>query len=240
MEEAYSIRDGVFHKHALCIACDQLYVGLGTVGQEDSGLIVPQVLEVELSEDLSMDLDFLFVDSGGLEFAGRHVQGDPAPRGGGQLGDLFEHGSRAPSKGNEGDAHLIQAGQVFQGGEAGIEDQMGGELSMGLSPESNETKDLLGFFSFSDIGIGIAESASFGIVCEKDQDAGLPPASCRDIMALHNRMFPIIGNGMEIQVEGISSQEAVPLELFVPEGKESQRGLALDGAGVLGKVALLR
>jgi hypothetical protein len=115
---------------------------------------------------------------------------------------------------------------------------MGGELSVGFFPEGNEAKDLLRFFPLSNIGVGITESTSVGIMCEKDQDAGLAPASSRDIVALYHWMLPIIGHGMEIQVKGVSSQEAVPLELFVPKGKESQCRLALDRAGVFGKVTL--
>lgn len=233
MEEANGVGDGVLHKHALGIACDEFHEGSGIVGQEDSRLVVPQILDVKLSEELAMDEDFLFVDPGCLEFACRHVQGDPAPGGGRQLGDLFEHGRRPSSKGDEGNAHLVQSCQVFQGGQAGIEDQMGGEFAVGFFPESDEAKNLLGFFPLSDIGVGIAESASVGIVGEKNQDAGLSPASSRDIVALYYRVLPIVGDGMEIQVKGVAGQEAVPLELLVPEGKEPQRRLALDGTGVL-------
>jgi len=233
VEEANGVGDGVLHKHALGIACDELYEGSGIVGQKDSRLVVPQVLDVELSEELAMDLDFLFVDLGCLEFACRHVQGDPTPGRGRQLGDFFEHRRGASSKGDEGDAHPIQSRQVFQGGQAGIENQMGGQIAVCFFPESNEAKNLLGFFSLSNIGVGIAESTSVGIVCEKDQDAGLPPASSGDIVALYHRVLPIVGDGMEIQVKGVASQKAVPLELLVPESKEPQCCLALDRAGVL-------
>jgi hypothetical protein len=113
------------------------------------------------------------------------------------------------------------------------------EFAVGLFPESDEAKDLLSFFPLSDIGVGIAESASVGIVGEKNQDAGLSPASSRDIVALYYRVLTIVGDGMEIQVKGIAGQEAVPLDLLVPEGKEPQCRLALDGVGILGKVALL-
>lgn len=239
MKEADGIGDRIFHKHALGIACDELYVGLGIVGQKDSRFVMPQVLDVELSEELPTNLDFLFVDLGCLEFSCGNVQGDPAPGGGGQLGDLFEHGSGASSKGNEGDAHLIQADEVWQGGQAGIEDQMRRQLSVGLFPEGNEAKDLLCFFSFSNIGVGIAESATVGIVCEKNQDAGLASASGRDIVAFYHRVLPVVGNGMEIQIKGVAGQEAVPLELLMPQGKEPQSCLALDRAGVLREVAFL-
>ncbi len=239
MEEADGIGDGVLHKHALGVACDELYEGSGIVGQEDSRLVVPQILDIELPEGLAMDEDFLFVDLGCLEFARRHVQGDPAPGGGREMGDLFEHGGGSSSKGDEGNAHPVQACQIFQGGQAGIEDQMGREFAVGLFPESDEAKDLLGFFPLSDIGVGITESASVGIVGEKNQDAGLSPASSRDIVALYYRVLTIVGDGMEIQVKGVAGKKAVPLELLVPEGKESQCRLALDGAGILGKVALL-
>ena len=180
-----------------------------------------------------MNLDFLFVDFGCLEFACRHIQGDPTPGGGGQLGNLFKHGRRSSSKGDEDDTHLVQACQVCQGGQAGIEDQMGGQLAVSLFPEGNEAKELLGFFPLSNIGVGIAESASVGVVCEKNQDAWLAPASGRDIVALYHRVLPIIGEGMEIQIKGVAGQKAVALELLMPEGKEPQCRLTLDWAGVL-------
>jgi len=238
VEEANGIGDRVLHKHALGVTCDEFYVGLGIVGQKDSRFVMPQVLDVELPEELPTNVGFLFVDLGCLEFSCGNVQGDPAPGGGGQLGDLFEHGSGAFSKGNEFDAHPVQADEVCQGGEAGIEDQVRGELSVGLFPEGNEAKDLLCFFSFSNIGVGIAESATVGIVCEKNQDAGLAPASGRDIVAFYHRVLPIVGNGMEIQIKGVAGQEAVPLELLMPQGKEPQSCLALDRAGILREVAL--
>jgi len=132
----------------------------------------------------------------------------------------LEHARGASSKGNEGDAHPVQARQVFQGGQAGIEDEMSRDFAVGLFPEGNEAKNLLGFFSLSNIGVGIAESASVGIVGEKNQDAGLAPASSRDIVALYHRVLPIVGDGVKIQVKGVTGQEAVPVELLVPEGKE--------------------
>lgn len=233
MEKPNGIGDGVLHEHALGIACDELCEGLGIVGQKDSRFVVPQVLDVELSEELSVNLDFLFVDLGGLEFACRHIQGDPAPGGGRQLGDLFDHGGGASSKSDEGDSHPIQARQVFQGSQAGIEDEMSRDFAVGLFPEGNEAKDLPGFFSLSNIGIGIAESAAISIVGEKNQDAGLAPASSRYIVALYHRVLPVVGDGVKIQVKGVTGQEAVPVELLVPEGKEPQGCFALDGAGVL-------
>lgn len=233
MEKANGVGDGVLHKHALGIACDELCEGLGIVGQKDSRFVVPQVLDVELPEELSVNLDFLFVDLGGLEFACRHIQSDPAPGGGRQLGDLFEHGGGASSKSDESDSHPVQARQVFQGGQAGIEDEMSRDFAVGLFPEGNEAKDLLGFFSLSNIGIGIAKSASVGIVGEKNQDAGLAPASGRDIVTLYHRVLPIVGDGVKIQVKRVTGQEAVSVQLLVPEGKEAQGCFALDGAGVL-------
>ena len=112
---------------------------------------MPQILDVELAEQLAVDEDLLFVNPGCAEFAGGNIEGDPTPGGGRQLGDLFEHGWGSSSKGDEGDAHLIQACQICQGGQAGIKDQMGGRLAMGLLPEGNEPKDLLRFFAFTQI-----------------------------------------------------------------------------------------
>ena len=82
MEEANGVGDGVLYKHTLSIACDELDERLGIVGQKDSGLVVPQILDIDLPEKLAMDLDLSFVDPGCLEFACRNVQGDPAPGGG--------------------------------------------------------------------------------------------------------------------------------------------------------------
>lgn len=192
-----------------------------------------QILDVELPEELAMDLDLLFVDPGCLELARRDIQGDCSPSRGGQVFDLFEHSRGASAQGDEGDAHPIETRQVWQGGQPGIEDQMGGQLAVGLFPEGNEAKDLLCFFSFADIGVGIAESASVGIMGEKNQDAGLPPAARRNIVALYNGMLPIVGHGMEIKVKGVAGQKGLSLKLLVPEGKQPQGGLAVGWTGVL-------
>jgi len=233
VEEANGIGNGVFDEHALSISGDEFYGGAGIVGEQNGGLVVPEVLDIELTKELALDVNLLLINSGGFKFAGRNIQRDLTPGGSGQLGDLLEHRRGSSSEGDEGNVHLIQSCQVGQRGQPRVEDQMGGQFPMGFSPEGDEAKDLLCFFPFSNIGVGIAEGSPIGIVGEKNQDAGLASASSRDVVALDHRVFPIVGDGMEIQVKGVAGQKAVPLELLVPEGKEAQGGLALDAAGVL-------
>ena len=211
-------------------AVTRVFSAKGREMQRSLPLLVSDLL---MAEELAADVGLLFVNPGCLEFAGGNIQSDPAPGRGRQLGDLFEHGRGSSSKGDEGNPHLIQSCQVCQGGQTGIENQMGGRLAMGLLPKGNEAKDLLRFFSLSNIGVGIAKGTPIGIVGKKDQDAGLSPASGRDIVAFHHGMLPIVRDGMEIQVKGVAGQKAVTLELLVPEGKEAKGCFALDAAGVL-------
>jgi hypothetical protein len=41
---------------------------------------------------------------------------------------------------------------------------MAGQLSVGALPERDEVEDLLGFFAFAQIGIGVTEGAASGVL----------------------------------------------------------------------------
>lgn len=79
---------------------------------------------------------------------------------------------------------------------------MAGRLSVGTLPERDEVEDLLGFFAFAQIGIGVTEGAASGVLSQEGEDTGLAAAACRYEMALDDGIFAVVGDRMEVQVEG--------------------------------------
>jgi len=127
------------------------------VGEQDRGFIVAQILNEQLAEGAAGQRNLLIEDAGSFEFAGGDVEFDGAPSRTRQQHDLFHQLGRPSAESDKGNPHLVQPCQVGVGGEAGIEDQMAGQLSVGALPERDEVEDLLGFFAFTQIGIGVTE-----------------------------------------------------------------------------------
>jgi len=71
----------------------------------------------------------------------------------------------------------IQLSETLMGGEFGIEDEMPRWLAMLASPELDEAKNLVGFLSFTDVCIRIAEHLAIGVLREEGKDTGLASAS---------------------------------------------------------------
>src|ERR1022692_2667368 len=92
---------------------------------------------------------------------------------------------------------------------------------MGAFPKVDELKDLLAFLAFAQIGIGVAEDVAAGILGQEHQDAGLAATAHGHVMPLHQRVFSVIGDRMKVQVEGLSGQEIMPMDCFVPGAQEA-------------------
>jgi hypothetical protein len=91
-------RQGVLHEHSLCIACDEFLDGRGTlIGDEDGGLVVPEVFNEELAIDMLRDRDWLLEGARGAKPA-RHVfKFDDTPCGGQKGSRLGKKRGAAPS-----------------------------------------------------------------------------------------------------------------------------------------------
>src|SRR2546422_233792 len=97
---------------------------------------------------------------------------------------------------------------------------MTGKLAVSALPKSDELENLLSFLAFAQIRIGVAEHVAARILSEKHQHAGLAAATGRDIVPFNQRVFPVEGYGMKIQIEGFSGQEFASLDAVVPSRQE--------------------
>jgi hypothetical protein len=66
------------------------------------------------------------------------------------------------------------------------------EFAVGSFPEGDEPKDLFRLIPLEEIGVGIAEGPSLGILRQKDENAGLPTAAGGDIVALDYGCFAVV------------------------------------------------
>src|SRR6266508_195533 len=106
-------------------------------------------------------------------------------------------------------------------------------------PEVDEAEDFFGLLALADVGIGVAEGPSLGILGKKGQDTGLAAATHRDVMALEYRVVAGVRDGVEIEVEGIAGKEVLPFHELMPGGEQTGILGGVDTRGILGKKALL-
>jgi hypothetical protein len=83
---------------------------------EDQGRLVAAELDGELAEDAAFDRDWVFVVAGGLVRAGA-VQPGLRPGAGRQSLERLDQLRIARAQRDEGDAHLVELGEVLVGRE---------------------------------------------------------------------------------------------------------------------------
>jgi hypothetical protein len=76
------------------------------------------------------------------------------------------------------------------------------------------------------------------ILGQEDQNAGLAAAASRDVVPLHQGMFPIVGNRMKIQIERFSGQEVGGVDRLVPGAQKASRLAVAQARGILREKAL--
>src|SRR3989304_5212264 len=111
---------------------------------------------------------------------------------------------------------------------------------VGALPEVNEMEDLLGLFALAEIRVGIAEGVPLGILGQEGEYTLLPPAPHRHVVALDDGMLPVIGAGVEIEIEGAARKEVGALDGLLPGGQELGGNRVIDPRRGLREVAPLR
>ena len=156
------------------------------------------------------DADPALEDAGPAVDASDIGEGDPAPR----LRRLGEqgrnHARRSPAQRQEGDAHGVEPGQVGIGGQAAVEDQFGRQHPGPCTPGLDETQNLVVLPVLAHAGVGIGEDPGVGIAGEEGENALLAPAALRDIVLLDERVIAVIGDGMEVEIEGPPAAKVDP------------------------------
>ena len=85
---------------------------------------------------------------------------------------------------------VVEPSQVGVGREPGVEDQVRGAAAVGALPEGDEAEDLLGLLALAEVGVGVAEGVALGILGQEGEDAGLPAAAHRHVVALDDGCSP--------------------------------------------------
>jgi hypothetical protein len=200
---------------------------------------VAEILDEELAEDALSRTSLLLVDRRSAIFAVGHVQGDGTPWRGRQVVDLGEQLGCAPARGEEGDASGIEPIEALVGGELRIEDQMLRRTAVLALPERDEAKDLFGFFTLADVGIGVAEDLAVGVLGQEGENAGLATAAFGQIMGLDQRMLAELRHGMKVEIERLAAQQVLAGHPGVPQRKQAQDVLRGDARGIFRQKALL-
>src|SRR3989441_10383773 len=112
-------------------------------------------------------------------------------------------------------------------------------LAVGALPEGDETEDLFRLLSLADIGVGVAEGPPLGVLGQEGQDTGLAARARGNVVTLEDRVVAVVGNGVEIEVEGIAGEEVLPLHELMQGGEQTGILGRVDPGGVLGKQDLL-
>lgn len=111
---------------------------------------------------------------------------------------------------------------------------------MDALPEGNEPEDLPGLLALADVGVGVAKGPALRILGEKHEDAGLPAAARRHVMAFDDRMLPVVGDGMKVEVERSAFEEMIAGHRGMPRREELCRFAGIDAGRIFRQVALLR
>src|SRR5438093_5180598 len=94
-------------------------------------------------------------------------------------------------------------------------------LAVRALPEGDEAEDLFGLLTLADAGVGVAEGPSRSVLGEEGQDTGLSARARGDVVALEHRVVAVVGDRVEIQMEGIAGEEVLPLQELVPGDEQT-------------------
>ena len=238
MEEVDGLGAGVLDEHAAGIAVDQRGDGfVELVGEQQDGLVVADVGDSDLADLAGIvgQAEALVEGAGVAVAAADIVEFDAVPEvlGGGAHGleDLL--GAAAESE--EVDGEFLQAGEVGVGGEGGIKDEFAGVVAEALVPVVGEAEDLVVVVLLANAGVGVAEDAGFGIAGDEGEDAFLAAAALGDVVFGDEGVVAVIGDGVEVEVEGVAAGQAQVVDGVEPAVGEGLVLAGVDAAGVCGE-----
>ena len=119
------------------------------------------------------------------------------------------------------------------GGQFRVEDQLLGQVARALLPELDEAEDLVVLFVLAQLTIGIAEHTGVGVLGEESQDPLLLAAPLGNVVFFDQRVFPVEGNRMEVQVEGIAPRQPQTAHGIEPASHQLRVAGRINAATVL-------
>ena len=88
---------------------------------------------------------------------------------------------------------------------------------------------------FSNLGIGIAKHPLIGILSQESEDSLLSSAAFGNVVFFDQGIFPVEGNGVEVQIKGATPTEAKASHGIKPEIEHLRVAGGIDAATVFGK-----
>ena len=170
----------------------------------------------------------------------RYLELDALPGRSGHGRHLGVERRRAPAQRDEGDAQLVELGEVCVGCELGIEHQVARALAVFFLPELDEPQDLVSLLALSQIGIGVAEDLAFGVLREEGEYGFAPLAAARHVVLLYEGVLTEIGDRVKVEVERAGVDQLVLAKRFDPGAQEAADRLAPQPGGVLPHEGRLR
>ena len=236
VEEIHRLGDGVLDHHAPGVAVDQLR-GLGPqlVGDQQRRLLVAEVGDGQLLDldRIAAQLDLLAQDPRVAVAAPDVVKGEPFPAGPGQR--LADHRLQAAAQGQEADADVLHAGQHCVGGEPAVEREFAGKPAGALSVGLDQAQHGLVLGLLAHGGVNEVEGVFLGVAHEEGEPAALAAAALGDIMLLEEGLAAMVGDGMEVEVEGVAAGHAEAVDGVEPGiGSEGQQA-GIGVGGILGE-----
>ena len=89
--------------------------------------------------------------------------------------------------------------------------------------------------ALADGRVGVAEHAGFSVAGEESEDAVLAAGAFGDIVFFDQRLVAVIGDRVEVEVEGGAGDEAVGADGAVPIVHQRGDPAGVDAGGVLGE-----
>src|SRR5262249_39962337 len=134
---------------------------------------------------------------------------------------------------------LVEARQVGLRGELGIEHEMARQSSVGLLPERDEAKDLLGLLALAKVGIGVAKGASVDVLRKEREHALLATAAHCDEVPFDHWVLAVERNRVEVEIERVAVEQLLVGDRRMVRDQELDDLAMADTRGVLGEEAAL-
>ena len=239
MKEVDSVGDGVLDQHAAGVAVDQVGYGLlGAVGEQQDGLVVAEVAHRDLAHFARAEAgqgNALLQDEGVAVAAPDVGQPHALPSRRGLGGERGEDVLGAAAESEEADAELVQLGEVGVGGEGGVEDEFAWVAAGAILPGGGEAQDFVVLVGLAHGGVGVAEHTRVGVAGQEGEHALLAAAALGDVVFLDEGVVAMVGDGVEVEVEGLAAGQAEVVEGIEPQSGEAVGGPGVDAAGVCGE-----
>ena len=242
VEEVDRVSDRVLDHHAPGIAVDHLAHRFPqAVRHQQHRVLVAEIQDSDLADRprIPPQLHRLVEGPRMAVAPADMVQFDPAPLRGGRGPHGLDQLRRTPPQGQETDAELVELGQDRPGGQGAVEDQFLGIGPRPLPAEVREPERSFGAGLLAHGGLGVAEDPGVDAAGEEGEDALLAAAAFGNIVFLDQGVVPMVGNGVEIEVEGGAPRQGRLAEGLGQAALERSEAARIDAAGVFGESRVL-